>query len=50
MKYGVIDLPNPFVARWERLAEARIEPSVGSVEDSYDNALEEMVIDYTRRR
>jgi putative transposase len=29
----------------ERLAEAGIEPSVGSVSDSYDNALAESVID-----
>ena len=29
----------------ERLAEAGIEPSVGSVGDSYDNALAETVID-----
>jgi putative transposase len=28
----------------ERLAEASIEPSVGSVGDSYDNALAETVI------
>jgi putative transposase len=28
----------------ERLAEAGIEPSVGSVGDSYDNALAESVI------
>jgi transposase InsO family protein len=28
----------------ERLAEADIEPSVGSVGDSYDNALAETVI------
>lgn len=27
----------------ERLAEARIEPSVGSVGDSYDNALAETI-------
>jgi transposase InsO family protein len=27
----------------ERLAEAGIEPSVGSVGDSYDNALAEMI-------
>ena len=30
--------------RKERLAEAGIEPSVGSVGDSYDNALAETVI------
>jgi transposase InsO family protein len=28
----------------ERLAEAKIEPSVGSVGDSYDNALAETII------
>ena len=34
----------------ERLAEAGIEPSVGSVGDSYDNALAETVIGSTRPR
>ena len=35
-----------YLAIWytERLAEAGIEPSVGSVGDSYDNALAETVI------
>jgi hypothetical protein len=33
----------------ERLAEAAIEPSVGSVGDRYDNALAEMIIGCTRR-
>jgi hypothetical protein len=32
----------------ERLAEAGVEPSVGSVGDSYDNALAETVIGPTR--
>jgi transposase InsO family protein len=31
------------VAVVERLAEAGIEPSVGSVGDSYDNALDETI-------
>ena len=34
----------------ERLAEAGAEPSVGSVGDSYDNALAETIIGLTRRR
>ena len=33
----------------QRLTEASIEPSVGSVGDSYDNALAESVIDCTRQ-
>jgi putative transposase len=34
----------------ERLAEAGIEPSVGSVGDSYDNALAETINGCTRPR
>jgi putative transposase len=34
----------------ERLAEAGIEPSVGSVGDSYDNALAETINGLTRPR
>ena len=34
----------------ERLAEAGIEPSVGSKGDSYDNALAETIIGLSRQR
>lgn len=34
----------------ERLAEAGIEPSVGSVGDSYDNALAETLIGLTQTK
>lgn len=34
----------------ERLAEAVVEPSVGSVRDSYDNALAETINGRTRSR
>jgi transposase InsO family protein len=35
---------NPSGSPWSGLAEAGIEPSVGSVGDSYDNALAETII------
>ena len=40
----MIEIRRVFEANTERLAEAGIEPSVGSVGDSYDNALAETVI------
>ena len=39
-----LNLPRRIIRYTERLAEAGIEPSVGSVGDSYDNALAETVI------
>ena len=40
----LIEAQYPSIRYTERLAEAGIEPSVGSVGDSYDNALAESVI------
>lgn len=37
------DRGSQYVSHTERLAEAGIEPSVGSVGDSYDNALAETI-------
>ena len=39
-----MNLPSVSIHYTERLAEAGIEPSVGSVGDSYDNALAETLI------